>query len=208
MKARPSKRVDTSWRERQRLELRTLIYETTLELFRTQGIEKTTVQQVVSAAGIAKGTFFNHFPSKDHVLQEWYRRMTRTALEEVSGRSFASGREAILAMVGRLAGVAIADTALWDAKVGATSSDLLRQEEDDLDQEVAAFFKTAIERDAADGVLSPGTDADFLTGMLLTVLTGTAHSWSISRHRQNLAKIMKTRISFVLDAARAPEGGK
>jgi len=208
METIPPTRLDTGWRKRQRLELRTLIYETTLELFRNQGIDKTTVQQVVSAAGIGKGTFFNHFPSKDHVLQEWYRQITKTALEEVSSNTFASGREAILALVVRLTLDVSADPYLWDAKDGATSSALLRKEEDDLNQEVLVFFKAAIERDVAENRLTPEVNADFLTDMILTVLTGTAHTWSISGHRQDLTKIIEARVSFVLDAALPHKGVK
>lgn len=201
MKTEPPTRLDSGWRKRQRLELRSLIYETTLELFRKQGVDETTVQQVVSAAGIGKGTFFNHFPSKDHVLQEWYRQITKTALAEVSSKTFTSGREAILALVDRLTLDVSADPHLWDAKDRATSSALLRQEEDDLNQEVLVFFKTAIERDIAENRLSPGINTDFLTDMILTVLTGTAHTWSISGHRQNLAEVIEARVSYVLDAA-------
>ncbi len=199
---------DTGWRERQRLELRALIYETALELFRTRGFETTTVQQIVSAAGIAKGTFFNHFPSKDHVLQEWYRQITRMALIEISARSFDQGRESVLALLARLAGSVAEDPLLWDAKAGATSSVLLRQEEDDLDREVTAFFHRAIDRDIGTGCLAPDTDVSFLTDMLLSVLTGTAHSWTVSGHRWDLAETLEARITFVLDAARPKKGNQ
>ena len=57
-------------RERRRLEIRERILETALELFETQGYEATTVAEIVRRADIAYGTFFNHFPSKLHLLRE------------------------------------------------------------------------------------------------------------------------------------------
>ena len=198
----------TSWRERQRLELRSHIYETALELFRSRGFTETTVQQITSVAGIGKGTFFNHFPSKDHVLQAWYRRITRAALKEVSEQDFSTGCEAVLAITARLVSDVSADPYLWDAKASATSSALLRQEEDDLDQELVVFCRTAIEKDIAENRLLSGTSAEFLTDMVLTILTGTAHSWTVSGHRLDLAEAIRQRISFVLDAALNDKGSK
>jgi AcrR family transcriptional regulator len=197
---------ETNWRERKQLELRAHIYEAALELFRIRGFGETTVQEIASVAGIGKGTFFNYFSSKDHVLQAWYRKLTRTALEKVSEVEFASGREAVLALMAGLADGASADPELWDAKVVATSSMLLRKEEDDLDQEVLAFCQSAIEKDFAEDRLAAGATAEFLTQLILTILTGTAHSWSVCKHRHDLSETLCERVSFVLDAASSGKG--
>ncbi len=44
------------------------IFEAALKLFTTQGYEATTIESITNAAGVAKGTFFVHFPSKEAVL--------------------------------------------------------------------------------------------------------------------------------------------
>lgn len=59
----------TSRRERRRLALRDRIVESALDLFESQGYEATTVAEIVRRADIAYGTFFNHFPSKLHLLR-------------------------------------------------------------------------------------------------------------------------------------------
>ena len=56
-------------RETAKLERRERLYEAALELFRAQGYEATTVDQITRQAGLAKGTFFNYFPTKDAVLR-------------------------------------------------------------------------------------------------------------------------------------------
>lgn len=55
-------------RERRKQEVETRIREVALELFRTQGFEETTVEQIAERADVAKGTFFNYFPRKDALL--------------------------------------------------------------------------------------------------------------------------------------------
>lgn len=193
--------LEPGLRERQKQELRALIYETALELFRTQGFEATSVQTIVVAAGIAKGTFFNYFPSKDHVLQEWYRRVTRDSLAEVDARDFACGQDTILALIDALISGVTPDPELWDAKAGATSSLILRAEEDALDKEVFDFCKRAIERDTKSGLFSQETDAEFLTGLILSVLTGTSHSWTVSGHGFDLSEQLRARLTFLFNAA-------
>ena len=55
-------------RQQQRADTQQRLYETALHLFATQGYEATTVESIAKAAGVAKGTFFVHFPSKQAVL--------------------------------------------------------------------------------------------------------------------------------------------
>jgi AcrR family transcriptional regulator len=39
-----------------------------MDLFRRQGFDETRVEDITQAAGVAKGTFFNYFPTKEDVL--------------------------------------------------------------------------------------------------------------------------------------------
>ncbi|WP_238824187.1 TetR/AcrR family transcriptional regulator [Anoxybacillus sp. LAT_11] len=56
-------------RERQKKQTRILLQQTALQLFQTQGYDETTVLQITNEAGVAKGTFFNYFRTKEEVLQ-------------------------------------------------------------------------------------------------------------------------------------------
>ncbi|MEN9933706.1 MAG: hypothetical protein RLZZ387_285 [Chloroflexota bacterium] len=44
------------------------LFEVAVELFRARGYHETTVEEITRAAGVAKGTFFTHFPTKEAVL--------------------------------------------------------------------------------------------------------------------------------------------
>ncbi len=61
--------LNTSKREQGKLARKERLYEAALNLFREQGYEATTVDQITRQAGLAKGTFFNYFPTKDAVLR-------------------------------------------------------------------------------------------------------------------------------------------
>ena len=55
-------------REAAKVERKERIYDTSVALFLSQGYEGTTVDQIMKQTGLAKGTFFNYFPTKDAVL--------------------------------------------------------------------------------------------------------------------------------------------
>jgi len=55
-------------RERRRVETRERLYRCALELFGERGYLETTVEDITEAADVGKGTFFNYFPTKEHVL--------------------------------------------------------------------------------------------------------------------------------------------
>ena len=46
-----------------------------MALFDQFGYEATSVRQITEKAQVAKGTFFNYFPSKDHILLAWYQEI-------------------------------------------------------------------------------------------------------------------------------------
>ncbi|MEM6428866.1 MAG: TetR/AcrR family transcriptional regulator, partial [Deinococcota bacterium] len=81
-------------RERKKNATRQVIYEAALELFRTRGYPNTPVDAIVDLADVAKGTFFNHFPSKDHVLVQYHRDLLTAALEHA--RSLLDSEQPIL----------------------------------------------------------------------------------------------------------------
>jgi AcrR family transcriptional regulator len=55
-------------RERRAAETRLRLFRCALQLFADHGFPNVTVEDITEAADVGKGTFFNYFESKDHVL--------------------------------------------------------------------------------------------------------------------------------------------
>jgi AcrR family transcriptional regulator len=55
-------------RERKRYETHQKLLECALRLFGQRGFINTKIEDITEAADVGKGTFFNYFPSKEHVL--------------------------------------------------------------------------------------------------------------------------------------------
>ena len=54
--------------ERRKMEFRDNITQAAIRLFEERGIADTSVAAIIKEADIAHKTFFNHFPTKDHLL--------------------------------------------------------------------------------------------------------------------------------------------
>lgn len=65
-------------REQQREETRRRLYESALAIFRRDGVAACRTEDIAKAAGVSRGSFYFHFPTKEHVLLE---RMAETETE-------------------------------------------------------------------------------------------------------------------------------
>jgi AcrR family transcriptional regulator len=64
----PSEPARLGLRERKKLKTRLTIQTEALRLFRTQGYDATTVEEICDAAEVSPSTFFRYFPSKAEVV--------------------------------------------------------------------------------------------------------------------------------------------
>ena len=55
-------------RQRRAAETRIRLFRSALQLFAERGFSNVTVEDITEAADVGKGTFFNYFATKDHVL--------------------------------------------------------------------------------------------------------------------------------------------
>ncbi|WP_101952083.1 TetR family transcriptional regulator [Mycobacterium sp. 3519A] len=73
-----------SAREAKRLQTRERLMGAAVAEFKRAGIAEADVGAIVAAAGVAHGTFFFHFPTKQHVLLELERREEERIAKQLS----------------------------------------------------------------------------------------------------------------------------
>lgn len=87
-------------RERRAAETRVRLFRCALELIAERGMANVTVEDITEAADVGKGTFFNYFASKDHVLGVMAEIQVGKLKEAVA--QAAEGRRTIRAILHRL----------------------------------------------------------------------------------------------------------
>ena len=72
-----------SQRERQRADTRERIYQAAVAEFLRSGYGEAQIPRIAEAAGVVRGTFYFHFPSKEHVLRELMERVESELVERL-----------------------------------------------------------------------------------------------------------------------------
>ena len=155
-----------------------------LELFTTQGYHVTTTPQIAKKAGVAEGTIYKHFRSKEQLLNEIYRGAARWATKLVKEADVTKrGAREKLAELGRgLASGAAREPAVARMFFLDRHGDLLDEES----HKVARSFRLALEsliaQGKAEGSVKAGA-AELWASVWLGVVTlaierVTAREWS------------------------------
>ena len=197
--------MNSNWRERQKQELTQQLYSTALGLFSEHGYENTTVKQITDAVGVAKGTFFNHFPTKEHVVEEWYHGITFDCLDAARQRRDPSaGAEATVCdLCVDMARRAAAQPEMLAAKARHSSNPLLEQAERVQDDEIDTFLLEVCQDGQKRGELDADLDAPFFVGVVGAVLTGTSREWVLTGQLFDFPTLVRQRLHFVFKAAKA-----
>lgn len=122
-----------------------------LELFTTRGYHDTTTAQIAKKAGIAEGTIYRHFASKQQLVNDLYRAAQRWAAKVVQETSRDPGagtaRARLTAVAHGLMDAAAQETAI--VKLGFLES--LAPLLDDESRRTEREFRVALERVIAEG---------------------------------------------------------
>jgi len=97
-------------RERRHAETRARLMSAALHLFADRGFADTSIEDITEAADVGKGTFFNYFPSKEHVLDAFGK--TRVARVEAALAETRSGKKSVIQVMRHLVHGAALDTPL------------------------------------------------------------------------------------------------
>ncbi|HTY35239.1 TetR/AcrR family transcriptional regulator [Mycobacterium sp.] len=169
-------------RDAQRLQTRARLFDAAVAEIGTTGLAGTDVAAIAAAVGVARGTFYFHFPTKEHVLVELERNEEAKIVAKLATKTSAPGdlmsmltslvRE-VLAAEERLGPVVFRD--MLGLHFSAT-----RPVGDQPDEHpLAEFVIAAITQAQGAQRISPDADARelgviFMTGLFALLATGGA----------------------------------
>jgi AcrR family transcriptional regulator len=173
-------------REAQRLATRARVFDAALAEIALSGLAGADVAAIATAAGVVRGTFYFHFPSKEHVLAELERAEEAKIVSKLGIETTEPGDliamlslliRQVLAAERRLGPVVFRD--MLGLHFSATRPVEDELTEHPLAQYLIDVFASAqaagqICRDAEPGELG----VIFLTGLFALLATGLGPSWS------------------------------
>ena len=201
--------VELSRRERKKEETKERIFKAAFALFKRQGVEATTVDEICDKADIAKGTFFNYFPRKEAVFgylaEDWFAQ----AEEESAAIVANPGR------VGPLLITMFSELAAFYEEEPALAKYVLdewmqrqHREEDELCKKWDNLALRLIQKLQANGELRKDEPAERLAGVLHCVHQGTILEYvATSKTPFPLRTELRRRLMLAIEGL-APRGGK
>ena len=172
----------SSRRERRSLELRERLFRSALDLFARKGFAETTVEDITNAADVGKGTFFNYFPSKDHILLafgEMQLAKLRDAVEEAR-HSSEPLPQYLRSLSVRMTQEPMRNPAIVRALLlGYLSSTPVRQAMLDMQKRVLALHSEMIELGQQRGEVRDDVSAVELAQVFRQTIFGTLLMWTL-----------------------------
>jgi len=190
--------VKASTREMRRRQTRERVLGAAIAEFRRAGMAGADVNAIAAAAGVAHGTFFFHFPSKEHVLFELEGRE-----EALLAAEFARFLEEPHDLVSVLTELVHSVTGLERRLGPILFKELLalhfsptRPHKDDwTDHPVIVLLVAEIERARDDGVVHPEVDAFYSAMFFLLGIYGVLTTTDNTETRDTmLAKLVDTAV--------------
>lgn len=178
--------IKQSAREVRRLQTRERILGAAIAEFQASGMAGADVGAIVSAAGVAHGTFFFHFPSKEHVLLELERREeTRMAAEFADFLENAHDLATALAELVRLVGSLEQrfGPILFKELLALHFSPTRPTKDEWSDDPMIVLLVREIERARGDGEVHPEVDAFYSAAFFLLGIYGVLTTTANSQHR-------------------------
>ena len=84
------------------------VLDAATRLFYGEGIRAVGIDRIIAEAGVAKATFYNHFPSKDDLVLAYIEEQDQLGREAISALPKQPPRKMIAAILGRISGAVIA----------------------------------------------------------------------------------------------------
>ena len=167
--------VKPSAREARRLQTRERILGAAIAEFKRSGMAGADVGAIVTAAGVAHGTFYFHFPTKEHVLLELERREEARVATEL-GRFLETTHDltaALTEVVHLVTGLEQRFGPLLFKEILALHFSPSRPHKDDwTDHPVIVLLVREIERARGDGEVHPEVDAFYSATFFLLGIYG------------------------------------
>jgi AcrR family transcriptional regulator len=170
-------------RERHRAETRERLFRAALALFAERGYQQTTVEAITEAADVGKGTFFNYFPTKEHVLATFGDE--RIAVIERAVAEARKQKGPILPVIRHLttdlAGQSSESAALLRAIYAAHASCLpVRAELQKRLRKARRLFAEMLKVGQQQGEIRPNLSAADLARLIQLIFHGITLSWAMN----------------------------
>ncbi|HEY2773713.1 MAG TPA: TetR/AcrR family transcriptional regulator [Candidatus Binatia bacterium] len=172
-------------------------------LFIRQGFEATTVDEIVAQAGVAKGTFYAHFDSKEELLLEYVSTRITRAEAQLPLLVAEPNFEAALA---RVVAISLRGKLWWNRDVARLAIETITARSADYEEVVRGLVKPLVEIGQARGQVRTDIAPEILARFIVRVLLGVVLDWTESGIGGTRDQALDSALVLVMSASRPAPG--
>jgi len=190
-------------RDRKKAHVHEKIYETSIRLFKQEGYDNVTVERIASQADVAKGTFFNYFPSKLHVLLTYWSDLAEDLIQYGEALRSRSARSFFKGFFRRLESRVQADKLIFAVLLREIMlQPELRARNERLTSRGFTLYRKVLEASVVAGEIRNTTDFTTVSSLIEDAWIGTLRSWVFSRYAFRLRSTFEKKLDVIFDGLR------
>ncbi|MBI9074382.1 MAG: TetR/AcrR family transcriptional regulator [Desulfatibacillum sp.] len=187
-------------RQEQAQNTRQRIYDVAFQLISDRGFDNVTVDAICEAAGVAKGGFYHHFPSKDDLVIETYRLIDGHFLNSMEGVSPAMPPlQGILLVTEFMAKAAMERGHSFCRQIYRSQlekgTDFFVSPERPFYMQIKNYIQMSLDSSEINSPLPPSE----LTAIILCSARGVIYDWCLLRGQYNIVAFMQKTVSTLLN---------
>ncbi len=195
-----TERMLNSRRERRKEETRQKLFDAALALMKEKPFDQITVEEITERADVAKGTFFSHFPTKEHLLIAYTQEMVEDVyafLEQLQPEKASSQWEVmrqVMRFIAEIDGHSIERTR--SMMVACCNSPLLREMMTQMMDEATQRALIGFQRGQQTGEFRIDVSAEQLAYYATRLYRICLMEWMMERPDDNLTEIVEQTLEF------------
>jgi len=190
-----------SKRESKKADTRQRVVDAAACLFLDKGFAQTSVEEITSAAEIAKGTFFNYFDTKEDVLYTVLAQRTATLGETLCASTGAPASP--IARIQRLLQLVAADP-LTEQLLNQLTMDGKIPIRHTADRPLLKQIIDQVTQGQAIGEVRSDMDPLVIAGMIISVFFYQIGMWQHGYRPHTLSEMIETAVDSLLDGISGP----
>jgi AcrR family transcriptional regulator len=192
-------------RQAQKEKTRDLLQQKALELFKSQGYQKTTIMQITESAGLAKGTFFNYFRTKEevlHAIHDWQMHIIEKEICSLANTS--SLTDKLYTLLKKLANIneELGQEFIKSLFHVATISNMNRKNEENPTQIFTNIFVSLFAQGQASGEIRNDLPTAVIASTFSQLYFGTLHHWCTNTTSQPLKELLENAFTIFFNGIR------
>ncbi len=185
------------------------IYETARKLFTEYGPDKVSVDDIVQAVGVARGTFYVHFESKDALITSLVSEYTNRV--DADYENFikelppdAPSREVLISVIGEICDVIENTLGYETMKIlyRVQLADTCVQETMNYNRSLYQLLTSLLEKGIQRGEFQGFLPAEILSRHLVIAIRGFVYEWCVRYPELNLKEQVLEHFKILLDGIR------